>query len=56
MWLIPLLNVLVLAISFCVVRALVLVVLKSHIAFLVFSTTNTKKQTTMVEEKPKNLA
>ena len=35
------------------IRALVLVVLKNHIA--IFSTTNIKKHVAMVEGKPKNL-
>ena len=35
-------------------RALVLMVLKSHIA--IFSTTNTKKHAIMMERKPKKLA
>ena len=40
--------------TFSYLKALVLMVLKNHIA--IFSTTNTKKHVAMLEGRPKNLA
>ena len=49
----PSLSLWQLVLVYQILRALVLVVLKSHID--IFSTTNTKKHAAMVEGKPKNL-
>ena len=49
----PSLSLWQLVLVYQILRALVLVVLKSHID--IFSTTNTKKHAAMVERKPKNL-